>query len=174
MDRSTLVVYSELLSLYSLSSLQQSRSIGKGRAIVLREGRKSKQGPKGRRISRARMGSTEFSQDSCKNPATASNCPISLTNTCYHVYPSPFSLFPPLSAPTPLSLSRFCLHLHNLLEDPTHRNSRIFLYSSDEPDKKVNAALLMSLYAVSLSSLSHLCIVPLLMVWGLDWGGKSE
>ncbi|GAA5882676.1 hypothetical protein JCM16303_006539 [Sporobolomyces ruberrimus] len=45
-------------------------------------------------------------------------------------------------------LYRFCLHLHNLLEDPTHRNSRIFLYSSDEPDKKVNAALLMSLYAM--------------------------
>ncbi|GAA5977913.1 hypothetical protein JCM5350_006264 [Sporobolomyces pararoseus] len=43
---------------------------------------------------------------------------------------------------------RFCLHLHNLLEDPTHRHQRIFLYSSDEPDKKVNAALLMSLYAM--------------------------
>ncbi|GAA5956529.1 hypothetical protein JCM3765_003473 [Sporobolomyces pararoseus] len=43
---------------------------------------------------------------------------------------------------------RFCLHLHNLLEDPAHRHQRIFLYSSDEPDKKVNAALLMSLYAM--------------------------
>ncbi|GAA6019976.1 hypothetical protein JCM11491_006729, partial [Sporobolomyces phaffii] len=45
-------------------------------------------------------------------------------------------------------LYRFCLHLHNLLEDPAHRHQRIFLYSSDEPDKKVNAALLMSLYAM--------------------------
>lgn len=45
--------------------------------------------------------------------------------------------------------SRFCLHLHSLLSDPQHAHQRIFLYSSDEPDKKVNAALLMALYAVS-------------------------
>ena len=44
--------------------------------------------------------------------------------------------------------SRFCLHLHSLLNAPEHAHQRIFLYSSDEPDKKVNAALLMALYAV--------------------------
>ncbi|GJN89430.1 hypothetical protein Rhopal_002410-T1 [Rhodotorula paludigena] len=44
-------------------------------------------------------------------------------------------------------LYRFCLHLHSLLSDPQHAHQRIFLYSSDEPDKKVNAALLMALYA---------------------------
>lgn len=49
------------------------------------------------------------------------------------------------------SNSRFCLHLHSLLTAPEHAHQRIYLYSSDEPDKKVNAALLMALYAVSLS-----------------------
>ncbi|GAA5824045.1 hypothetical protein JCM3770_005137 [Rhodotorula araucariae] len=45
-------------------------------------------------------------------------------------------------------LYRFCLHLHALVSDPQHAHQRIFLYSSDEPDKKVNAALLMALYAM--------------------------
>ncbi|GAA5845160.1 hypothetical protein JCM9279_005457 [Rhodotorula babjevae] len=45
-------------------------------------------------------------------------------------------------------LYRFCLHLHSLLNAPEHAHQRIFLYSSDEPDKKVNAALLMALYAM--------------------------
>lgn len=63
----------------------------------------------------------------------------------HHPLPTFGSTGPPRTTP---SLSRFCLHLHNLLEDPAHRHQRIFLYSSDEPDKKVNAALLMSLYAV--------------------------
>ncbi|KPV72295.1 uncharacterized protein RHOBADRAFT_18487, partial [Rhodotorula graminis WP1] len=45
-------------------------------------------------------------------------------------------------------LYRFCLHLHSLLNAPEHAYQRIFLYSSDEPDKKVNAALLMALYAM--------------------------
>ena len=50
--------------------------------------------------------------------------------------------------------SRFCLHLHSLLTAPEHAHQRIFLYSSDEPDKKVNAALLMALYAVGLLGLA--------------------
>ncbi|GAA5880411.1 hypothetical protein JCM8547_007896 [Rhodosporidiobolus lusitaniae] len=45
-------------------------------------------------------------------------------------------------------LYRFCLHLHSLLSDQEHAHQKIFLYSSDEPDKKVNAALLMALYAM--------------------------
>ncbi|GAA5829948.1 hypothetical protein JCM11251_007944 [Rhodosporidiobolus azoricus] len=45
-------------------------------------------------------------------------------------------------------LYRFCLHLHNLVTSPENATKRIFLYSSDEPDKKVNAALLMALYAM--------------------------
>ncbi|GAA6044358.1 hypothetical protein JCM8097_008406 [Rhodosporidiobolus ruineniae] len=45
-------------------------------------------------------------------------------------------------------LYRFCLHLHNLSTAPEHAHQKIFLYSSDEPDKKVNAALLMALYAM--------------------------
>ncbi|GAA6007605.1 hypothetical protein JCM10207_006401 [Rhodosporidiobolus poonsookiae] len=45
-------------------------------------------------------------------------------------------------------LYRFCLHLHSLLTAPEHAHQKVFLYSSDEPDKKVNAALLMALYAM--------------------------
>ncbi|GAA5948893.1 hypothetical protein JCM10213_005753 [Rhodosporidiobolus nylandii] len=45
-------------------------------------------------------------------------------------------------------LYRFCLHLHSLLTAPEHAHQKIFLYSSDEPDKKVNAAVLMALYAM--------------------------
>ncbi|GAA5978918.1 hypothetical protein JCM11641_000094 [Rhodosporidiobolus odoratus] len=45
-------------------------------------------------------------------------------------------------------LYRFCLHLHALLTAPEHAHQKIFLYSSDEPDKKVNAALLIALYAM--------------------------
>ncbi|KAK4052552.1 cell division control protein 14 [Microbotryomycetes sp. JL221] len=45
-------------------------------------------------------------------------------------------------------LYRFCLHVHTLLEDAGLRNKRIMLYSSDEPDKKANAALLIALYAM--------------------------
>ncbi|GAA5915806.1 hypothetical protein JCM6882_006104 [Rhodosporidiobolus microsporus] len=45
-------------------------------------------------------------------------------------------------------LYRFCLHLHNLLTSPENADKKVFLYSSDEPDKKVNAALLMALYAM--------------------------
>ncbi|KAK9897117.1 phosphatases II [Cystobasidium minutum MCA 4210] len=45
-------------------------------------------------------------------------------------------------------LYRFCLHLHDLLENPALRTKRIILFSSDDPDKKANAALLMSLYAM--------------------------
>ncbi|BGP31532.1 cell division control protein 14 [Rhodotorula toruloides] len=48
----------------------------------------------------------------------------------------------------PLNVGRFCLHLHSLLSSPDHARQRIFLYSSDEPDKKVNAAVLMALYAM--------------------------
>ncbi|GAA6059789.1 hypothetical protein JCM10212_003684 [Sporobolomyces blumeae] len=61
------------------------------------------------------------------------------------VYLSFFQDYGPLNVGC---LYRFCLHLHNLLEDPQHRHQRIFLYSSDEPDKKVNAALMMALYAM--------------------------
>lgn len=35
------------------------------------------------------------------------------------------------------------------LQDASFKHKRVFLYSSDEPDKKANAALLMALYAVS-------------------------
>ncbi|KAM0789116.1 hypothetical protein ACM66B_003171 [Microbotryomycetes sp. NB124-2] len=45
-------------------------------------------------------------------------------------------------------LYRFCLHVHTLLEDAGLRNKKIILYSSDEPDKKANAALLIALYAM--------------------------
>ncbi|KAM0751085.1 phosphatases II [Meredithblackwellia eburnea MCA 4105] len=45
-------------------------------------------------------------------------------------------------------LYRFCLHVHTLLEDPNLRTKRIMLYSSDEPDKKANAALLIALYGM--------------------------
>ncbi|KAK4047913.1 cell division control protein 14 [Microbotryomycetes sp. JL201] len=45
-------------------------------------------------------------------------------------------------------LYRFCLHVHTLLEDAGLRDKRIILYSSDEPDKKANAALLIALYAM--------------------------
>lgn len=34
-------------------------------------------------------------------------------------------------------------------QDAAHAGKRIILYSSDEPDKKANAAVLMVLYAVS-------------------------
>ncbi|GAA5889862.1 hypothetical protein JCM5296_002366 [Sporobolomyces johnsonii] len=61
------------------------------------------------------------------------------------VYLSFFQDYGPLNVGC---LYRFCLHLHALLEAPEHRHQRIFLYSSDEPDKKVNAALLMALYAM--------------------------
>ncbi|SCZ98519.1 BZ3500_MvSof-1268-A1-R1_Chr7-1g09187 [Microbotryum saponariae] len=44
-------------------------------------------------------------------------------------------------------LYRFCLHVHTLLENEEYANKRIFLYSSEEPDKKANAALLIALYA---------------------------
>lgn len=43
---------------------------------------------------------------------------------------------------------RFSLHLHGLLEDKALSSKKIILYSSDEHDKKANAALLMALYAV--------------------------
>lgn len=46
---------------------------------------------------------------------------------------------------------RFSLHLHSLLEDKALTGKRIVLYSSDEADKKANAALLISLYAVRLA-----------------------
>ncbi|KAI5476543.1 cell division cycle 14 [Pseudohyphozyma bogoriensis] len=45
-------------------------------------------------------------------------------------------------------LYRFCLHVHQLLEDPLLSTKRIMLYSSSEPDKKANAALLIALYAM--------------------------
>ncbi|SCV70956.1 BQ2448_3718 [Microbotryum intermedium] len=45
-------------------------------------------------------------------------------------------------------LYRFCLHVHTLLENEEYANKRIFLYSSQEPDKKANAALLIALYAM--------------------------
>lgn len=37
----------------------------------------------------------------------------------------------------------------DMVQDSALKSKRIFLYSSDEPDKKANAALLMALYAVS-------------------------
>ncbi|SGY79777.1 BQ5605_C008g05219 [Microbotryum silenes-dioicae] len=55
-------------------------------------------------------------------------------------------------------LYRFCLHVHTLLENEEYANKRIFLYSSEEPDKKANAALLIALYAVRTHFLSH--VVP--------------
>ncbi|KWU43272.1 phosphatases II, partial [Rhodotorula sp. JG-1b] len=61
------------------------------------------------------------------------------------VYLSFFQDYGPLNVGC---LYRFCLHLHSLLTAPEHAHQRIFLYSSDEPDKKVNAALLMALYAM--------------------------
>ncbi|KAH8914453.1 phosphatases II [Atractiella rhizophila] len=43
---------------------------------------------------------------------------------------------------------RFCLHLHNILEDENMAGKRVVLYSSSCPDKKANAALLLSLYCL--------------------------
>jgi len=37
-------------------------------------------------------------------------------------------------------------------QEQAHAGKKIILYSSDEPDKKANAAVLMVLYAVSLSN----------------------
>ncbi|GAA5991902.1 hypothetical protein JCM10908_002263 [Rhodotorula pacifica] len=61
------------------------------------------------------------------------------------VYLSFFQDYGPLNVGC---LYRFCLHLHSLLTAPEHAHQRIFLYSSDDADKKVNAALLMALYAM--------------------------
>lgn len=47
-------------------------------------------------------------------------------------------------------LYRFCLHLHGLLEDASLSSRRIIMYSSEDPDKRANSALLMALYCVSL------------------------
>ncbi|PLW22882.1 hypothetical protein PCASD_17810 [Puccinia coronata f. sp. avenae] len=66
-------------------------------------------------------------------------------------------------------LYRFCLHLHELLEDSSMADRRIILYSSDDPDKKANAALLMALYCMivlrwsvadALHPISHLEFQP--------------
>ncbi|OAV97950.1 hypothetical protein PTTG_03173 [Puccinia triticina 1-1 BBBD Race 1] len=66
-------------------------------------------------------------------------------------------------------LYRFCLHLHELLEDSSMSDRRIILYSSDDPDKKANAALLMALYCMivlrwsvadALHPISHLEVQP--------------
>ncbi|KAA1086562.1 cell division control protein 14 [Puccinia graminis f. sp. tritici] len=66
-------------------------------------------------------------------------------------------------------LYRFCLHLHELLEDSSMSDRRIILYSSDDPDKKANAALLMALYCMivlrwsvadALHPISHLELQP--------------
>jgi cell division cycle 14 len=45
---------------------------------------------------------------------------------------------------------RFSLHLHGLLEDKSITHKTIVLYSSEDHDKRANAALLISLYAVRL------------------------
>jgi len=66
-------------------------------------------------------------------------------------------------------LYRFCLHLHELLEDSSLAERRIILYSSDDSDKKANAALLMALYCMivlrwsvadALHPISHLEFQP--------------
>lgn len=80
---------------------------------------------------------------------------------------SPSFNIPPFHKADVVSHSRFCLHIHTLLEvrpgrahahpysadsraqDPAYKAKRIILYSSDEADKKANAALLLALYAVS-------------------------
>ncbi|KAH9813578.1 protein-tyrosine phosphatase-like protein [Melampsora americana] len=49
-------------------------------------------------------------------------------------------------------LYRFCLHLHGLLEDSSLEGKRIVMYSSQDPDKRANSALLMALYCVCLSN----------------------
>lgn len=48
------------------------------------------------------------------------------------------------------------LNLGLLLQDQTLTGKRIVLYSSDEPDKKANAALLLALYAVSRVSFPYM------------------
>ncbi|KAG0144068.1 hypothetical protein CROQUDRAFT_80351 [Cronartium quercuum f. sp. fusiforme G11] len=45
-------------------------------------------------------------------------------------------------------LYRFCLHLHGLLEDASLVGRRIMMYSSEDADKRANAALLISLYCM--------------------------
>ena len=51
----------------------------------------------------------------------------------------------------PLNVSmfyRFSLHLHGLIEDAALQSKKVVLYSSQEHDKKANAALLITLYAM--------------------------
>ncbi|EGG06533.1 uncharacterized protein MELLADRAFT_36193, partial [Melampsora larici-populina 98AG31] len=66
-------------------------------------------------------------------------------------------------------LYRFCLHLHGLLEDHVLEGRRIIMYSSQDPDKRANSALLISLYCMivlrwspadSLHPISQLQIQP--------------
>lgn len=49
----------------------------------------------------------------------------------------------------PLNLAmvyKACIYIHELLEDESLKTCRLVLYSSDDPRKKANAALLMALY----------------------------
>ncbi|CAH7666813.1 protein-tyrosine phosphatase-like protein [Phakopsora pachyrhizi] len=66
-------------------------------------------------------------------------------------------------------LYRFCLHLHGLLEDERLSEQKIVMYSSEDPDKKANSALLMCLYCMivlrwspadALHPISHLEFQP--------------
>ncbi|KAJ1021907.1 hypothetical protein NDA16_003669 [Ustilago loliicola] len=43
---------------------------------------------------------------------------------------------------------RFCLHVHHMLNDPDMEGATMVLYTTDEPSRKANAALLAILYAM--------------------------
>ncbi|SOV05915.1 related to CDC14 - dual specificity phosphatase [Ustilago sp. UG-2017a] len=43
---------------------------------------------------------------------------------------------------------RFCLHVHHMLNDPDMDAATMVLYTSDEPARKANAALLVTMYAM--------------------------
>ncbi|CDZ98577.1 phosphoprotein phosphatase [Phaffia rhodozyma] len=51
----------------------------------------------------------------------------------------------------PLNLAmvfRFCVHIHEIMQDPAFGEFSVVLYTSTEPTKKANAALLMALYVM--------------------------
>ncbi|MBW0545355.1 hypothetical protein O181_085070 [Austropuccinia psidii MF-1] len=112
------------------------------------------------------LNSIQSSSVSTKNPAHSDQSPYWFTIDSVLVYLSFYQDTGPLNC---ACLYRFCLHLHGLLEDQSISNKRIVLYSSDDPDKKANAALLMALYCMivlrwnpadALHPISHLEFQP--------------
>lgn len=49
---------------------------------------------------------------------------------------------------------RFCLHVHHMLNDPDMEGATMVLYTTDEPSRKANAALLATMYAMIIGKCS--------------------